>query len=137
VPKLVYKRGNILTLIEAQHQASLSTHHLTNNHTIIIMRFSQIATLLSVAAAASAQYTYNITQAEKHGNMEKYKCLYAKPLRNFLGLYTNAMMLGTTRSSANGCPSAFTSARRRPTMLTAARPMTLLAIASTTASTLP
>jgi hypothetical protein len=40
------------------------------------MRFAQIATLLSVVTAASAKYTYNLTQAEKEGNMEKYKCLY-------------------------------------------------------------
>ncbi|KAI4696778.1 uncharacterized protein J4E88_000956 [Alternaria novae-zelandiae] len=48
------------------------------------MRFSQIATLLSVAAAASAQYTYNITQAEKAGNMEKYKCLDNKKLSKWM-----------------------------------------------------
>ncbi|CAI9636489.1 hypothetical protein GT037_003681 [Alternaria burnsii] len=48
------------------------------------MRFTQIATLLSVAAAASAQYTYNITQAEKPGNMEKYKCLDNKKLSSWM-----------------------------------------------------
>ncbi|CAG5182500.1 uncharacterized protein ALTATR162_LOCUS10191 [Alternaria atra] len=48
------------------------------------MRFTQIATLLSVAAAASAQYTYNITQAEKAGNMEKYKCLDNKKLSSWM-----------------------------------------------------
>ncbi|CAN9222641.1 unnamed protein product [Alternaria alternata] len=48
------------------------------------MRFTQIATLLSVAAAASAQYTFNITQAEKPGNMEKYKCLDNKKLSSWM-----------------------------------------------------
>ncbi|KAG9190811.1 hypothetical protein G6011_08899 [Alternaria panax] len=48
------------------------------------MRFAQITTLLSVAAAASAQYTFNITQAEKAGNMEKYKCLDNKKLSKWM-----------------------------------------------------
>jgi hypothetical protein len=75
-----YKKGGILFSVGVQPQASPSYHQLStqqyNHHILIaIMRFTQIATLLSVAAAASAQYTFNITQAEKPGNMEKYKCL--------------------------------------------------------------
>ncbi|KNG48427.1 hypothetical protein DDE82_002125 [Stemphylium lycopersici] len=39
------------------------------------MRFTQVAALLSTSATASAQLTYNITQASASGNREKYCCL--------------------------------------------------------------
>jgi hypothetical protein len=39
------------------------------------MRFTSIATVLSVTAVASAQLTYNVTQAYAKGNFAKYRCL--------------------------------------------------------------
>ncbi|KAJ4405884.1 hypothetical protein N0V91_004993 [Didymella pomorum] len=39
------------------------------------MRFSTIAIALSAATLASAQLTFNITQALKPGNFAKYRCL--------------------------------------------------------------
>lgn len=39
------------------------------------MRLSAVAIALSVAALASAQLTFNITQALKPGNFAKYRCL--------------------------------------------------------------
>lgn len=40
------------------------------------MRFSSIAIALSAASLASAQLTFNITQALQPGNFKKYRCLY-------------------------------------------------------------
>ena len=44
---------------------------------VVTMRFTQIAALLSMSAIACAQLTYNITQANAPGNRDKYHCLYA------------------------------------------------------------
>jgi len=40
------------------------------------MRFSSIAIAVSAASLASAQLTFNITQALQPGNFKKYRCLY-------------------------------------------------------------
>jgi hypothetical protein len=43
------------------------------------MRFTHLAAALSLSAVASAQLTYNVTQAYAKGNWEKYRCLYVAP----------------------------------------------------------
>ncbi|CAN9296096.1 hypothetical protein CUC08_Gglean011064 [Alternaria sp. MG1] len=68
------------------------------------MRFTQIATLLSVAAAASAQYTFNITQAEKPGNMEKYKCLDNKKLSSWMPECLHKCQDAANKDKANKAP---------------------------------
>lgn len=47
----------------------------TNSPDHFRMRSSTIAIALTAATLASAQLTYNITQALKPGNFAKYRCL--------------------------------------------------------------
>lgn len=58
---------------EARHIIQLPDSIITNNYSK--MRLSAVAIALSVAALASAQLTFNITQALKPGNFAKYRCL--------------------------------------------------------------
>lgn len=77
--EMVYKRYGCRHLVlYSQAKALIITS--TQLHSIAInihftMRFSTIAIALSAATLASAQLTFNITQALKPGNFAKYRCL--------------------------------------------------------------
>ncbi|RMZ66466.1 hypothetical protein GMOD_00001802 [Pyrenophora seminiperda CCB06] len=65
------------------------------------MQISQVAAILSFSAAASAAVTFNLTQAYKEGNWEKYHCLNNEKAKSWL-----PKCLHTCQDSANmadGC----------------------------------
>ena len=66
--------------LEALTQLSVLVKRHTLPHslttiTCFTMRFTTIAVALSAATIASAQLTFNVTQALKPGNFAKYRCL--------------------------------------------------------------